>query len=70
MLFHKFMDTVYGVEAGDDRATLGPTPTTEVLTDGCPVRALLDTGSPTSVVSLYFFLKTVPKKRPSESDPC
>lgn len=63
------MATMYGVEASNDRATLGPTPTTEVLLDGSPIRALLDTGSPTSIVSLDFFLKTVAKKRTSEQTP-
>ena len=45
------MATMYGVEAGNDTATLGPTPTTEVLIDGTPVRVLLDTGSLTSIIS-------------------
>ena len=63
------MATMYGVEAGDDTATLGPTPTTEVLIDCSPVRAVLDTGSPTSIISLDFFLKTAAKKRPSEQTP-
>ena len=58
-----------GVEATNDRATLGPTPTTEVLLDSSPIRALLGTGSPTSIVSLDFFLKTAAKKRTSEHTP-
>ena len=37
-------------------ATLGPTPTSEILLDGMPTAALVDTGSPVSIVLLTFFL--------------
>ena len=38
-------------------ATLGPTPTSEILLDGMPTATLVDTGSPVSIVSLTFFLE-------------
>ena len=59
------MATMYGVKVSKDTATLGPTPTTKVLLDDLPVSALLDTGSPISIVSLEFFLKSAAKKRTS-----
>ena len=47
---------------------LGPTPTSEVLLDQVPVKALLDTGSTTSIVSLDFFIQTAARKRlPNQS---
>lgn len=61
------MGTMYGVSASEDTAMLGPTPTT-VLLDDIPVRALLDTGFPSSIVSLEFYLKTAAEKRnPSQT---
>ena len=63
------MATMYGVKVSKDTATLGPTPTTEVLLDDLPVSALLDTGSPISIVSLEFFLKSAAKKRTSAQTP-
>lgn len=43
-------------------------PTTEVLLDGSPIRALLDTGFPTSIISLDF-LKIAAETRTSEQTP-
>ena len=45
------------------------TPTADVFLDEVPVSALLDTGSPTSIVSLEFFLKAAAKKRTPEQTP-
>ena len=36
---------------------LGPAITTDISLEGCPVQALLDTGSPISIVSVEFLLK-------------
>ena len=60
------MATMYGAKVSKDTAMLGPTPTTEVLLDHLPV---LDTGSPISIVSLEFFLKSAAKKRTSAQTP-
>ena len=51
---------MHGIEA-----SLGP-----VLTgvDGSTVKALLDTGSPASIISLDYFLQTAVAKRPSPAD--
>lgn len=63
------MATMYGVKASRHAATLGPTPTAGVLLDDVPVSALLDTGSPVSIVSLEFFLKAAAEKRTSGQTP-
>ena len=63
------MATMYGVKASRDTAKLGPTSTTEMLLDDVPVRALLDTGSPTSIVSLEFFLRAAATRRTQEQTP-
>ena len=48
---------------------LGPTPTSQITLDNAPVEALLDTGSPISIVSLEFYLKTAAQKRTSSQSP-
>ena len=65
------MATMHGIEPHQTtaRATLGPTPTSEVLLDQVPVCALLDTGSPISIVSLGFLLPAAAKNRPDNQSP-
>ena len=48
-----------------NRVPLGPTLTAEVKIEGRPVQALLDTGSPVTIVSLEFLLETLAKQRPA-----
>ena len=48
---------------------LGPTLMSEVQLEGCPVNALLDTGSPVSIVSLKFLLEALAKQRKPEESP-
>ena len=43
----------------DTTVQLGPKLTTEILLEGHPVQALLDTGSPVSIVSIDFLLKVL-----------
>ena len=50
-------------------ATLGPTPTSEILLDGMPTAALVDTGSPVSFVSLTFFLEAAAANREKSQPP-
>ena len=38
---------------------LGPTPTTTIMVEGTPAEALLDTGSPVTIVSLDFLVKAL-----------
>ena len=59
------------VLTGKDRdgSSLGPTPTVEVLFEGFPTRALLDTGSPVTVVSLSFVLQALAKQRKEGQTP-
>ena len=59
------------VLTGKDRdgSSLGPTPTVEVLFEGVPTRALLDTGSPVTIVSLNFVLQALAKQRKESQTP-
>ena len=52
----KVLSTMYAVttEKEDGGARLGPTLMSEVQLEGCPVKTLLDTGSPTTTFSLEF----------------
>ena len=43
--------------------SLGTIPTTEVCIEGVPATALVDTGSPTTIVSLSFLLDVLSKNR-------
>lgn len=65
------MATMHGIEPHQTtaRAMLGPTPTSEVLLDLVPVCALLDTGSPISIVSLGFLLHAAAENRPASQSP-
>ena len=47
---------MHGIEAGP--TSLGPVLTSEVEVDGSTAKALLDTGSPVSIISLDYFLQT------------
>ena len=48
---------------------LGPVPTAEVMLEGEPVVALLDTGSPVTLVSLEFLLQVLARRKPCEQTP-
>ena len=58
---------MHGIEAGP--TSLGPVLTSEVGVDGSTVKALLDTGSPVSIISLDYFLQTAVAKRPEDQSP-
>ena len=45
---------------------LGPTPTVDLTIEGVPVRAMIGTGSPVTVVSLEFLLEILAKQQPAE----
>lgn len=52
--------TLHGVQPSPveaEGAVLGPTLTTTVLVEGTPAEALLDTGSPVTIISLEFLVK-------------
>ena len=59
------MGTMHNIKpTGTPRdATLGPTPTSQIRLDSTLVDALLDTGSPISIVSLEFYLKAAAQNR-------
>lgn len=64
------MTTLFGVSpaAKDRDSTMGPTLTSQAYLDGTPTAALVDTGSPVSIVSSDFFLKAAAaKKEPSQT---
>ena len=50
-------------------AHLGPTPTADVKLEGSSTQALLDTGSPVTIVSLQFLLEALAKQRPKSQSP-
>ena len=47
----------------------GPTLTSEVQFEWCLVKVLLDTGSPSTIVSLEFLLETLAKQKKPEETP-
>ena len=58
--------TLHGVEPPaklEPGISLGTIPTTEVCIEGVPATALVDTGSPTTIVSLLFLLDVLSKNR-------
>ena len=54
---------------GSDQPILGPTITAEVVVEGVSVNALLDTGSPVSIVSLEFIVNALAKQRTQNHTP-
>ena len=65
------MGTMHNIKlSGTPQDTvLGPTPVSQVTLDSAPVQALLDTGSPISIVSLEFYLKAAAQNRTAEQTP-
>ena len=65
------MTTMRVLTAGEEQrdTELGPTLTTTVLVEGVPVTALLDTGSPVTIVSMKFLLQAFQKQRTAEQTP-
>ena len=49
-------DTEHPLSENEDGPSLGPTLAVEVCVEGQPTKALLDTGSPVSIVSIEFLL--------------
>ena len=61
---------MHGIEAGPtDQPPLGPIPTSEIEVEGLTTRALLDTGSPVSIISLDFFLRAASTKKAPDQSP-
>ena len=67
-LLEQVAATMYSItgEACGTAVELGPVPTAEVMLEGEPVVALLDTGSPVTLVSLEFLLQVLAKRKPHE----
>ena len=63
--------TMHTITSQEDKSgvELGPTLTSKVQLEGCPVDALLDTGSPASIVSLEFLLEALAKQKKPEESP-
>ena len=53
----------------ESHTALGPMLTTEVEVEVCPIRALIDTGSPVTLVSLKCLVDVLAKQRPPEQSP-
>ena len=61
------MTTMRVFSTGDSSGlSMGPTLTTMVQLEGIPVEALLDTGSPITIVSLDFLMSSLATQRPKE----
>ena len=61
--------TIYGVKVEEEQrevVSLGPTFTTILTIEGTPVKAINDTGTPVTVISLEFLLKMLADQRPTE----
>ena len=54
---------------GDEGNSLGPTLSACMEFEGIPVEALLDTGSPVTIVSMQFLLEALAKQKPKEQGP-
>ena len=65
----KVMATMHSISSKESGVELGPVPSALVEFEGEQVQALLDTGSPVTIVSLVFLLKVWEKKRTSEQSP-
>ena len=63
--------TMHGLTSANQKPglKLGPTLTTEVEIEGVPVQALLDTGSPATIVSLNLILEVLASQRPKTQSP-
>ena len=70
-LLEQVAATMYSItgESCGTEVELGPVPTAEVMLEGEPVVALLDTGSPVTLVSLEFLLQVLAKRKPCEQTP-
>ena len=55
-------DTEHPLSENEDGPFLGPTLAEEVCVEGQPTKALLDTGSPVSIISIKLLLHTVKSK--------
>ena len=62
---HKLFVTMHGVTSVDpvDNVKLGPVLTSTVEVEGEPMEALLDTGSPVTIISWEWLLQLLAKKR-------
>ena len=49
-------DTEHPLSENEDGPSLGPTLAVEVCVEGQPTKALLDTGSPVSIISIEFLV--------------
>ena len=65
----KVMATMHSISSKESGVELGPVPSALVEFEGEQVKALLDTGSPVTIVSFVFLLKVWAKKRTSEQSP-
>ena len=63
------MTTMHTVTTSQSDAHLGPTLTAKVKLEGVPINALVDTGSPTTIVSLKFLIDALAKQKKSDESP-
>ena len=65
----KVLTTMHSIISDASAGKLGPVPKTRVNLEGEPVDALMDTGSPVTIVSLDFLLRAWVRNRPPEQSP-
>ena len=63
--------TMHGLSSSNEvqDSRLGPTLTAEVQVEGVPVQALLDTGSPATIISLDLIVRVLATQKPKEHTP-
>ena len=62
---------LHGIEVTQQTGStvLGETPTSKVQMEGVLITAMIDTGSPITIVSLDYLFATLAKVRPNEESP-
>ena len=68
---HQVMVTLHGVnlERESGKVPLGKIPTTDITVEGETVEALVDTGSPVSIVSMRWLLRALARRRDGQTTP-
>ena len=66
---NKIFVTMHGVTSSDVSGKLGPVLTSIVEVEGEPVEALIDTGSPVTIISLEWLLQLLAKQRRKDQSP-
>ena len=69
LALQKVTATLHTLSPKEPATQLGPVPTAEVELEGEKIEALLDTGSPATIVSFEYLLQVLAKRRPPNQSP-